>query len=101
MDPCEDFFRYVCSSKKRGKEFPFAREDFTLNLTDLVVKASGDFSFIKDFYESCVSISSQFSTSAVAEYCLHDDKCPEKELRKFEGNIMASSDQRLGLGDKP
>ena len=83
VDPCEDFFQYVCSSKKRGKEYPYAREDVTLNLTDLVVKASGEFSFIKDFYQSCVSISNQFSTAEVTEYCLHDDECSKEELRKF------------------
>ena len=36
--PCDDFFQYACSSKKRGKEFPYARKDVTLNLTDLIVK---------------------------------------------------------------
>jgi len=82
-DPCEDFFQYACSSKKRGKEFPYARKEVTLNLTELVVTASGEFVFLKDFYQSCVSISEQFPTIDVAEYCLMDDYCPKEELSRF------------------
>jgi len=83
VDPCEDFFQYACSSKNRGKEFPFPKDEVVQNLTKLVVEASGEFGFLKDFYDSCVSIKSQFSTEEVAEYCTHDDKCPKEELEKF------------------
>ena len=83
VDPCEDFFQYACSSKKRGTEFPYAREDVTLNITELVIKATGYFSFLKDFYQSCVTISTQFSIGDVVTYCLNDNKCPKEELAKF------------------
>ena len=83
VDPCEDFFQYACSSKNRGKEYPYAREDITLNMTELVLNASGDFSFLKDFYDSCVLISNQFSTEEVAKYCMSDNSCDKEELLKF------------------
>jgi len=83
VDPCEDFFQYACSSKNRGKVFPYPKEEIVQNLTKLVMEASGEFGFLKDFYDSCVSITSQFSTEEVAEYCTHDDKCPKEELEKF------------------
>merc|ERR1712013_448324 len=82
-DPCEDFFQYACNSQKRGKEFPYAREEVTLNLTELVVTASGEFGFLKDFYQSCISISEQFPTIDVAKYCMMDDYCPKEELSRF------------------
>ena len=83
IDPCEDFFQYACSSKNRGKEYPYGRKEVTQNLTKLIVEATGDFSFLKNFYDSCVSITSKFSTEAVAAYCLHDNNCPKEELEKF------------------
>merc|ERR1711892_65687 len=92
--PCDDFFQYACSSKKRGKEFPYARKDVTLNLTDLIVKASGDFSFLRDFYKSCVSVSDQFSTEEVTQYCLNDNVCDKEELTKF-GNIYQQFRERI------
>ena len=94
VDPCEDFFQFACNSKKRGKKYPYAREDVTLNLTELVVEASGEFSFLKDFYQSCVSISTQFSTEDVAQYCLQDKKCPKEELEKF-GSIYVEFQQHV------
>jgi len=86
VEPCEDFFQYACSSKKRGKIFPYAREDVTLNLTDLIVKTSGDLSFLKDFYESCVSISEQFTTEEVAQYCLKI--CPLFDIMPVEQKFI-------------
>jgi len=83
VDPCEDFFQYACSSKNRGKEFPYGRKEVTQNLTQLIVEASGDFSFLKNFYDSCVSITSKFSTEEVAANCTYDNKCPKEELEKF------------------
>ena len=83
VDPCDDFFQYACSTKNRGKEFPFTRKELTENLTKLVVEASGDYGFLKDFYDSCVSIPTQFSTAEVAAYCIHDNKCTKEELEKF------------------
>jgi len=83
VDPCDDFFQYACNSNKRGKEFPYAREEVTQNLTELIEEAAGEFSFLKDFYDSCVSITSKFSTEQVAEYCTHDGKCTQEELKKF------------------
>jgi len=83
VDPCDDFFQYACSTKNRGKEFPYARKELTQNLTKLVVEASGEYGFLKDFYESCVSIPSQFSTEDVATYCIHDNQCTKEELEKF------------------
>ena len=56
VDPCDDFFQFACSSKKRGRDYPNARATITKNLTDLIIGASGNFTFIKHFYESCVSI---------------------------------------------
>ena len=83
VDPCEDFFQYACSNKNRGKEFPYGRKEVTQNLTKLIEEVSGDFSFLRDFYDSCVSITSQFSTEDVVAYCIHDNKCPKEELEKF------------------
>ena len=37
----------------------------------------------QDFYDSCVSIPSQFSTEDVATYCLQDNKCQKEELESF------------------
>ena len=83
VDPCEDFFQYACSNKNRGKEFPYGGKEVTQNLTKLIVEASGDFSFLKNFYDSCVSITSKFSTEDVAANCTYDNKCPKEELEKF------------------
>ena len=83
VDPCEDFFQYACSSKHRGKEFPYARKEVIQNLTKLIVEATGEYSFLKDFYDSCVSIPSRFSKEKVAKYCLEDNKCSKKELESY------------------
>ena len=83
VNPCEDFFQYACNTKKRGKKVPFSREDISVDLVDLISTAPKEYSFIKEFYDSCLSITKQFSTSQVIEYCLGDDDCQEEELQKF------------------
>ena len=97
VNPCEDFFSYACSRKNRGKKFPYAREKITQDLTKLVEEAAGKFSFVKVFYDSCLSIPTQFSTEDVAEYCTIDGTCTEEQLR---GDLIIKKRENFGVFPK-
>ena len=85
VDPCEDFFQFACNSNKRGKEFPYSREDVSVDLPKLLKNASEDYNFLKRFFDSCLSVTeqSQFSNREVLTYCLQDEDCRDEELKKF------------------
>ena len=55
-DPCEDFYQFSCSNDKRQKTNPHEVPKLQPNLAMLVSQAEGEFSFIKNFYKSCVSL---------------------------------------------
>ena len=60
-----------------------------------VRKAEGRFSFLRNFYESCVSIVEAVPTEDALTSCLSDDgSCSEEELRRLGNNTSVFNDFR-------
>lgn len=40
VDPCESFYQFACSNKKRGRPYPYARPKIIQDLQQLIRKDS-------------------------------------------------------------
>ena len=82
VDPCEDFFKFVCNANTRGQYLPPANEPLK-DLERLVRTPPKGFEFVNIFYESCMKISTNHSSLEVLKNCTADGVCTDEELRPY------------------
>ena len=82
VDPCDDFFKFVCNVNTRGQYLPPVNEDIK-DLERLVRTPPKGFEFVSTFFESCIKISTDTDPLEVLMNCTADGVCEVDELLKY------------------
>ena len=82
VDPCDDFFKFVCNVNTRGQYLPPVNEELK-DLERLVRTPPKGLEFVSTFFESCIKISTEHDSLDVLRNCTEDGVCEVDELLKF------------------